>query len=233
MKKFLLGSVAAVSIALSASTAQPADLMDAPTGYDWSGSYAGANFGYGWGDTTPDVEFGGTREFQPLDYDGIVFGGQFGHNWQANSFVFGIEVDGSISDISGFAQGAARPCSAIGCTASVDAFMTARGRLGFAVDRLMPFVTGGLAVGRVTGTFDSPGLACSCSVDDTLVGWTVGGGVEYAIDDTWSAKIEYLYVNLGTASISGDNTLAPPPGDGVGTGDYDFSVVRVGINFNL
>ena len=221
MAKVLLGWT---TLALCAGTAQAADIADTIAS-DWTGAYAGVDAGYGWGDTKPTFNAISTAD---VNYEGFVAGIDGGYNWQSGNLVFGLEGDASLSSIDGDEIGPNRPCiiAGIGCTADVNWFATGRVRMGFAVDRFMPFITGGVAVGGVKGTFDSPGLACTCDVDDTTVGWTVGGGAEWAIDDRWSAKVEYLYVNLGKPSISGTNTF-------VGTGDYDFSVARVGVNFRF
>ncbi len=93
MKKFLLGSVAALSIAVSASSAQAADLMDVPVGYDWTGWYIGGNAGWGFSDV--NVRY---PNFPNLsvddDGDGLLVGGYVGYNFHtASNFVFGVESD--------------------------------------------------------------------------------------------------------------------------------------------
>ena len=225
MAKIFLGCA---TMALCAGSAQAADIAD-PVAFDWTGPYAGVEAGYGWGDTKPTFNATSTAD---MNYQGYVAGIDGGYNWQSGNLVFGLEGDASLSGIDGEEVGLNTPCIivGIGCSADVDWLATGRLRMGFSIDRFMPFVTGGVAIGGVKGTFDSPGLACTCDVDDTMVGWTVGGGAEWAIDDRWSAKVEYLYVNLGNPSIRGDNTLSTP---GVGTADYDFSVARMGVNFRF
>jgi outer membrane immunogenic protein len=98
---------------------------------------------------------------------------------------------------------------------------TTRARVGYAFDRWLPYVTGGVAYGNIqaaqpTGTSSN-----------TNVGWTAGAGVEYAISRNWSAKLEYLHIDLGTATFmgaaSGTPTLAVPVTD---------ELVRAGINFH-
>lgn len=235
MKKFLITAAALSGLMAFVSSASAADVTVDP-GYDWTGPYFGLQGGYGWGDTKPTWSAGGAQESGDVNYEGFVGGIEAGYNWQSGNLVFGLEVDGSLSDIDGdFLDlvGPSRPCiiAGLGCTADVDWFATGRLRVGYAIDRLMPFITGGIAVGGVEGTFDSgAGLACICDVDDTTVGWTVGGGIEWAVNDSWSVKAEYLYIDLGKPSISGNNTLFTP---GVGTDNYDFSVARLGVNFNF
>jgi outer membrane immunogenic protein len=237
MKKILFAVTALAGLTVFVGPVSAADpVIDAA--YDWTGPYIGLQGGYGWGDTEPTFDDGFVSESGDVDYEGFVGGIEAGYNWQSGNLVLGVEVDGSLSGIDGdFLEvgGATRPCiiAGLGCTADVDWFATGRLRLGYAIDRVLPFVTGGLAVGGVEGEFDYGALnACLCSVDDTPIGWTVGGGVEWAVSDSWSVKAEYLYVNLGKPSIDGDNTFwAPAPG--VGTDDYDFSVARLGVNFNF
>jgi outer membrane immunogenic protein len=234
MKRFL--AVAAFSMALASGVrvASAADPID--SGYDWTGPYVGFQAGYGWGDTQPTFDDGVTSENGDVDYEGFVGGIEGGYNWQSGNLVLGLEADGSISDVEGsFLDLAAtsRPCiiAGLGCSADVDWFATGRLRLGLAMERVLPFVTGGIAVGGVKGTYDSGvGLACICDTDDVTVGWTVGGGLEWAVNDSWSVKAEYLYVDLGKPSVSGDNTLFTP---GVGTDNYDFSIARMGVNFHF
>jgi outer membrane immunogenic protein len=238
MKKFLIAATALSGLLAFIGSASAADIAPMPEAYDWTGPYIGIQGGYGWGDTEPtyddSVGFAGSLE---VDYEGFIGGIEAGYNWQSNNLVLGIETDASFSDINGDAldlTGVSPPCIIVGqgCSADVDWLATGRLRLGYAIDRLMPFITGGIAVGGVKGTFDSPGNACTCDVDDTTIGWTVGGGVEWAVSDSWSVKAEYLYVDLGKPSISGDNTLGAP-GPGVGTDNYDFSIARLGVNFNF
>jgi outer membrane immunogenic protein len=100
---------------------------------------------------------------------------------------------------------------------------TARGRLGIAADRWLPYVTGGLAVGDIKATV--PGLN---GIDKTNAGWTAGGGLEFALSGNWTAKAEYLYVDLGHAGCSVDCGL--PSGNNVG---LTTNVVRGGLNYRF
>jgi outer membrane immunogenic protein len=100
---------------------------------------------------------------------------------------------------------------------------TARGRIGYAFDRFLPYFTGGAAFGEVKGSVLGFG-----SFSETKVGWTAGGGLEYAFVDNWTAKLEYLYVDLGktncNAACSGGNPF-----------DVTFgtNVVRGGVNYKF
>lgn len=200
-----------------AGSASAADLPRAPARapvvvpaiYNWTGFYAGLNAGYGWADSSV------------VDADGFVGGGQMGYNWQApgSPFVFGIEGDIQYADLN------ASAVVAPGITASggADAFATIRGRIGYAWQQLMIYATGGVAFTDTELTLTGPGG--SISDDDWSTGWTAGAGLEYAFWNRWSMKLEYLYVDTGDVTL----TLAGVPV----TGDYNFHIVRAGINYRF
>ena len=92
----------------------------------------------------------------------------------------------------------------IGCEIKNNWLGTARGRIGYAWDRVMPYVTGGAAFGDIEA--NQLGLA---GVHDTKVGWTVGGGVEAALAGNWTAKVEYLHVDLGSVNCNTGSCSLP------------------------
>ena len=190
--------------------------------YGWTGLYVGGTAGYGWGTTH---QFDGTLRSALFDYNGFVGGATLGHNWQAGVVVLGFETDISYTEIKGaIADGAGWGCGfpTTSCHNEVHWFGTARGRLGYAFDRFLPYITGGLAYGRVYGDYTSCAVQC---IESTRTGWTAGAGLEWAFTSNWSAKIEYLHVDLGDFSVTaGGNTL------GVSTA---FDVVRGGINYRF
>lgn len=150
--------------------------------YNWSGFYLGANGGGGWSTSHWD-SVGSTNG------SGGVVGGTAGLNWQTGRAVFGLEGDIDWSNVKGSTTSAACPA---GCTTQNDWLATVRGRAGYAFDRVMPYVTGGLAVGDIKAS--TPGFA---GVNQTNAGWTAGGGLEFALSNNWTAKAEYLHVDLG------------------------------------
>jgi outer membrane immunogenic protein len=133
--------------------------------------------------------------------------------------VIGLEGDIAWSDIRGGYINAACPA---GCETRNDWLGTFRGRLGYAVDRVMPYVTGGLAVGDIHANATGFG-----GTSDTNAGWTVGAGLEAAVAGNWTAKIEYLHVDLGsigcTAAACGIATNV----------DFQADVVRGGLNLRF
>ncbi len=224
MKKPLL---AAAALLATLSAAQAADIIE-PAAYDWTGPYVGLQAGYGWGENDVIVEggaeptitiqsegvaaFSDPVEFHPLkdgsiDMDGFVGGLHAGYNWQSDSLVLGVEGDIEFADIDGDTdiihvdndnedEGDA--------SQEIDWLGSLRLRAGFAFDRALLYATGGLAVGGVK-VEASLAEASDASNKDTEWGWTVGGGLEYALTDDVSARIEYRYTDLGDTDLDMDN----------------------------
>lgn len=217
MKKYLLASVAALGL-VAAGAASAADLPSRkgpvvapayiPPVFSWTGFYVGANAGYGWG----NVNANGFANVG--DLDGFIGGGQVGYNYQMGQFVLGLEADLQGADLSSGDN--------LGLiNVKTEYFGTVRARLGFAIDRWMPYITGGWAYGNVKTSI--PSLAFSSDKTHTG-GWAVGGGVEYAITNNIIAGVEYLYVDLGEKSVL--------TGTGVKVGT-DFSVVRARLSYKF
>jgi outer membrane immunogenic protein len=180
--------------------------------YNWTGFYLGVNGGWGFGKSRWDSA-------NSFSVDGGVVGGTVGYNWQTGQAVFGLEGDLDWSDI----KGSTNTFCAVGCRTSNSWLSTVRGRLGFAFDRVLPFVTGGLAIGDIVAAV--PGLPGG---DATRAGWTIGAGVEWAFAGTWSLKGEYLYVDLGKFNC-GLNC----GGATVDNVSFNTHLVRGGVNFRF
>ena len=221
---------------------------------NWSGFYIGGNLGYGWGDGNSDFSFLPT----PVDFNvnnatlgarstGVTGGAQLGYNWQIGSLVTGLEADIQGSSING----SARATSIIASTGAPDPngsfltsehklswFGTVRGRLGVTVTPdLLLYGTGGLAYGHVDasansqfngGIFEAP-----ASVSKTKVGWTAGAGAEWMFAHNWSAKLEYLYVDLGSESAIGDFTPVDPLFKVGYNWRFRENIARVGVNYHF
>lgn len=177
MKRTMFGAVAALAL-IAAAPALAADLYRGPafaatpfSPYNWNGAYVGVNLGYQWGKATN----------WSVNPSGLMGGGQLGYNWQSGSFVFGVEADlqASAADDTFGAYKFANPW-----------FGTVRGRGGYAMNNVLIYLTGGLAYGGGRVTFGP------ASESQTHTGWTIGAGVEVGLTPNWSAKAEYLYVEL-------------------------------------
>jgi outer membrane immunogenic protein len=220
MKRVLIGAIALTGLglmtqaALAADMARPAPRAAYPTKvpearlFDWTGFYAGLNGGYGWGDS----KFTGAGDANTSP-EGAILGGTIGYNYQWGQTVFGIESDIAWNDAKG-----STACALGNCETKNNWLGTTRLRLGYAFDRLMPYVTGGAAYGDVKANV--PGLG---SASDTQFGWTVGGGVEYAFTPNWTVKAEYLYVDLGKLNC-------PACGGDV---KFNENIVRGGVNYKF
>ena len=185
--------------------------------YNWTGFYGGINAGYGWGTSNWELSPGGTAVTNSPR--GFLVGGTLGYNYQSGSIVWGVEGDIGYSTVKGSVD-----CGlGLTCETANRWLGTARGRLGYAFDRLLPYVTGGAAFGDIRATVD-PGAVATAT--KTRIGWTAGGGLEYAFLGNWTAKIEYLYVDLG----SFDTGFTAPVPLNV---SFKEHLVRAGLNYKF
>jgi len=209
MKLFKLAALASVFAfpAVAADIPAYAPPLEASiAGYDWSGFYVGAHVGYGWG-RVHDINNPGALE---QETDGVLGGLQAGYNWQSGNAVFGLEADISFSDV-GEEWGGANPNDPYYGEDKHEFFGTLRGRVGYAFDRFLPYIHGGLAWAKNDHGFgcDRSRVAVTigfCAAedgsfyvedDDFVVGFTVGAGAEFAVGDSWSIKAEYGYTDYG------------------------------------
>lgn len=208
--------------------------------------------------------FGGAPPSGSFTTSGVIGGLQLGYNWQFNrNWLVGLETDFNWSGMKGSGSSSGAILAIIPFTASVDEqikwFGTVRARLGYLpADNLLVYVTGGLAYGKVDhsgsyvnnsafaatipniggfSVFCNPGTCLAGSSSDVATGWTVGGGLEFALWKNITLKAEYLYVSLGSKSLT-ETALRPFPGTLPGSfnANYDstnFNVGRVGVNYRF
>jgi outer membrane immunogenic protein len=223
MKRFVVASVGVLSIIAAVSSANAADIArrqamptKAPVyaAYNWTGAYVGINAGGGWGRSN----FSGVPTTGGFNVSGGLVGGTAGYNWQVGQGVFGVETDLDWTNFRGTAT-----CGAAVCETRSNWFGTTRGRIGYAFDRFLPYLTGGLAYGNIkAATTGFPGGS------DTKLGWTIGAGMEFALAGPWTAKVEYLYADLGKFDCGTSCTVTPPQNVGLTT-----NVVRAGLNYRF
>lgn len=236
MKRILFAGVAAglALIALGAALgAAPALAADIPArmptkappmvvpDYNWSGWYVGINAGGAWGRTNwHDV--GANASIGRFNTTGGMVGGTIGANWQFGRWVLGLESDMDWTNIKGANNTACAP----GCETRNNWLGTTRGRVGYAVNNwVLPYFTGGAAYGDV-----QVGPQGTTQDTTTKLGWTVGGGVEARIAGNWTAKLEYLRVDLGRAGCSATTC----PGFVGPVNSYmNTNIVRGGLNYRF
>ena len=169
-----------------------------PPPINWTGLYVGINGGYSFGGSswTDSVTGSASGNFGT---SGFLFGGTVGANYQVGRFVFGMEADGDWADASGFGTFTATSLCAGGCLTSSNWLATVRGRAGYAIDHALVYGTAGAAFGDVRANFSNGSVSSA-----TEPGWTVGAGVEFAFATNWTAKAEYLFVDLANGSCTTD-----------------------------
>lgn len=250
------GSASAADIAARPYTKAPPIIAPA---FSWTGWYVGLNAGGAFDDhhsATPSGLFPTNFPAAPaasLNRSGFTGGGQIGYNWQFDRTVLGLEADFNYIDFghkSSTTSGL--PATPFGFGAAPNIFSynvskmnflgTVRGRLGYTFDHALFYVTGGLAYTDKSShdsvTFTNAGGAQYANFagnSSNNVGYTVGGGLEYAWTNNWSVKAEYLFVDLGKK-----NTVLVDPVTPVGAGytfaansGNQFSLVRAGINYHF
>ena len=222
MKRVLLACVGVLALGGAASAADlpvaPAPYYKSPVyapAYNWSGFYLGINGGGGWGRSTWTTT-------GPFDTSGGLVGGTIGYNYQMNQVVLGVEGALDWANINGSTSTGCTSATGTGCQTSNNWLGTVRGRLGYAADRFMPYITGGAAFGDIKAS--GPGLT---GTDTTNAGWTLGGGIEFAIAGHWTAKAEYLYVDLGSVSCGA------ACGAAVQNVNWHANIGRVGLNYRF
>lgn len=208
-------SALAADMSLPAPEPTPISTYKSAT-FDWSGFYAGVVGGYGFGDTAISD---GVTTFTVDNNNGILAGVTVGGNMQYDQFVFGIEGDAFWNNQSGSIT-----CPPVGtCSSDYDWSGSLRGRVGYTIDPVLIYATAGLAAARINTSISAGG-----SYSDTFSGWTIGGGVEAAVTEALSAKVEYAYSDYGSKTAPA-GTLGP----------VDLTVsptshtIKAGLNFHF
>jgi outer membrane immunogenic protein len=256
MKQLAVGSVVAAVMAM-AGIANAADLPrpapvykapPAPYAFSWTGCYVGAVAGGIFnrsnvtsGPTISGAPFTDSGTSFDLSNTDAVVGGVYGCNYQFSpNFVIGTDSDFSWSGLSesvAFAHAATgtRPAYTGTVTQDLDWVSTTRVRLGWAHDHWMVFVAGGLASGKVKSSYadvDVTGRTFTGSDSTWKYGWTIGGGVEYALSQNWFLRGEYLYVDLGNTNYQ---SLSNTPASGTWLTEVDTKahIARAALTYRF
>jgi outer membrane immunogenic protein len=224
---FAGGFVVAVLGQAILAPAQAADLPQAPPPpmapatymptvmpvYNWGGLYYGINGGYGFGTSKWTFPGAATGNF---NINGWAAGATVGANLQAEAFVFGIESDFDAMGVKGTTT-----CLPANCETRQNWLLTVRGRAGYAVDKFLFYGTAGGAFGDILA---NTGPTTSFATVKKA-GWTAGAGVEAAFAENWTARLEYLFVDLQNGTFTG------VPGNV--TVKYDLNMIRAGIDYKF
>ena len=226
-----------IGIAQAASAADmpvKAPIVSAPIAAPgiWTGVYVGVTAGYVWGNSQHCDPPGSPFCTASFSVDGLEGGGTLGYNWQIDNWVLGLETDFSGAAAKGNTTSRRPPdpfgCGIGTCDTHLNWFGTGRGRVGYAYDRLLPYITGGFAYGEL---YAALGILPATSSTASRAGWTFGGGLEYAITpEHWSLKVEYLYMHLNdvfydTAQVCVNRSCTAV--------HNNFNVGRLGVNYRF
>ena len=210
IRKFLLSS-AAILAATGASFAADLPSRRAPPVYvppvpvfTWTGIYVGGQIGYEFGRDA--FQYGGILPYvYGAGYrpDGVVGGAHVGYNFSSQGLFGNLLGAGGVIGIEGDVNGSgySRSVGVIpGVTLSTRTPIdgSIRGRIGFAYDRALFYATGGAAFADLRNGYTNFGFPANVSIGHTRIGYTVGGGVEYAVTNNWSVRAEYRYTDYGT-----------------------------------
>jgi outer membrane immunogenic protein len=260
-----MGTVAAQAADLPTRKEAPAPVF-VPPPFTWTGFYVGLNAGGLWPSGSRSASLFAPAAFPfaistffpgglGSQSAGFIGGGQAGYNWQTGAFVLGVETDfdgttnsKSFSNVGAPFAGAVPAALAgdfltVNGKASLSWLGTTRGRVGFVAtpdNRLLIYATGGVAYGGGSANFSAfdhtTGAFWGGNPSSSRVGWTIGGGVEYAITNNITIKGEYLYADLGSSSFTSIGTGLVPALAGVtvsGKIDYNASIFRAGVNYKF
>lgn len=251
----VVGAIAVLGMCVWAQTGR----ADEVSVYNWSGFYLGATAGGAWTKDKLQLDASGTylasdaSAFSALgstdfNHTSGIFGGKLGFNGQFENWVLGLEGDWSRLRIRESTSIFGRPFSdpslayyaGFNEAVSSDWVATVRGRAGYAFDNLLVYGTAGLAFGNQRfsvseydhaprGTGDGSSWASGSGVK---VGWSAGGGIDYALWDNWIVSAEYLHIDLGkveaTTSIDTGNVAVLNY-----SAKLESDIVRAGISYKF
>jgi outer membrane immunogenic protein len=223
----------------------PAAYVPAPIPYyNWTGFYLGGNVGYGFSSSSTFADTQAST-FASTTSQSFLGGGEVGVNWQFwGGVVIGAEADfewlpNTKNTITATGTGVTNAGSTASATINNRWLTLADARLGYAWDRLLVFAKGGgafVGASNSSATITGPGaVPLSLSGPSTNSGWNAGVGFEYAFWGTWSAKAEYDYIRLNTATFTASGGVGSSPfaGDVINANNRVINLVLVGLNYKF
>lgn len=199
------------------------------TSFNWTGGYVGAQVGWSWNENTSTDIFGGTI---PFDTDGFIGGVYAGYNYQfTNNIVLGVDADFTYSDADGFSLGKDFAGNTVPFTtgaAYVNWEAAIRARLGYAMDRFLPYIAGGVAFADIDHDINQIGIpGGAVRYSDTYTGYTIGAGLEYAFTDNLIVRGEYRFSDYGDQDYNGSFNALPH------NVDFQSNEVRFGLSYKF
>lgn len=240
MRKLTLAFLISAATIVSATAA---DQIPSEESLNWSGGYIGAQFGHAWGESNASIT---PCPFSPncslyLDPDGFFGGIYAGYNHQfSNNIVLGIDTDINLSGVDSgdvvLRATDGTPRSQVEGSAETKWDGAIRARLGYAAGRWLPYLAGGLSVARVdleahlvTPILIWPAGTSLASEKETLTGWNIGAGVEYAATSNITLRAEYRYTDFGTQRFPVQNDILNVDGKM----DLSTHDVRIGVAYRF
>jgi outer membrane immunogenic protein len=260
------GAAGAADLSLKDTPADTPEVYVPVVAPVWTGFYGGVHGGYGWGDvdvTDVFVYNADPRADNSFDSDGLIAGVQVGYNIQRGNFVFGVEADLGYMNLSGslatdLPTPDNDPNNAISGKYDLSGglYGDLTGRIGYATGKTLLYAKGGVAFLNAELSTDYVGANCSTKPrnacdnynpskfafenEETLVGWTVGVGVEYALTSSLSLKVEYQHFDFGTMSNEyggkyafGCDGKCVSELNGKTDTDVTIDAVKVGLNYQF
>jgi outer membrane immunogenic protein len=210
------------------------EAMAAVAPLTWTGFYLGVTGGYTHAQVDPQLSLGGgftqlpalitngleSRGSQAFEYDGATLGGLAGFNYQLGQVVVGFEGSGSYlwsrdsRNTGAFVLAQGVPPLEIRSSFKTHYLFTVGPRIGYVFGPVLPYITGGLAVGDLEWSQELHDLADPTArlgrrIIETNAGWMIGGGVECALTNHWHARVQYEYADMGSAEFDSFVTNSP------------------------
>lgn len=236
MRKFVLA--AAIAAALTAPVQAGDDYV-----YNWTGAYAGLHAGYAWGDASV-VDTDGGVPYGAFDYSasGALGGATLGANYQIDGLVVGIEGDLGYMNLNGDRFiASSSPGHHQDLTLDGGVYGDLTGRLGVALGRTLFYGKAGVAFYDGEAKQQTTKDWYTATGTDTFTGFVYGGGIEHALGDGWSLKLEYLHYDFGSqggAQTKSSSVGADDPGTPVGyvfhnEHSLESDSVKLGVNYRF
>jgi outer membrane immunogenic protein len=226
-ERIILASFGVVALAGTTCAAEPPSVLPPPPVFTWTGIYIGGQIGYARGTDAANAALNlpiwprfFTKGYS-LNPQGVIGGAHIGYNLQINQWVLGLEGTVEGTSLSGGTSTLARtpargPFGTLAARTREDVQGSIRARAGFAWDRVLIYATGGAAFTGISDDYSAALPAAvpapiflSLSKSQTRAGWTVGGGLEYAITNNWQVRAEYRYSDFGRYTDSFASVVLP------------------------